>query len=162
MGRSVERKQVPEVEWKGIVWKAAYDRLSIKELLTTLKGFGPMEILAFEKPGCFHGELSVSLSEKQTREVTLYHLEVLGPKQQGQGRDALKHLKKIFGGGLYVEDPGIIRVRNADQDSLPFWIKMFEEGLIDAVDAEGFSLQPRAADAEAKSPVADASGSMNR
>jgi hypothetical protein len=158
----VETKQVPEVEWKSIVWKAAYDRLSIKELLTILKGFGPMEILAFEKPNYFRGELSVSLSEKQTREVTLYHLEVLGPKRQGQGRAALEHLRKIFGGGLYVEDPGIIRVKNADQDSMPFWVKMFNEGLIDALDAEGCSLQPHAGDVEAKPTVADAAGNMNR
>jgi hypothetical protein len=158
----VEGKQVPEVEWKGIVWKAAYDRLSIKELLTILKGFGPMEILAFEKPSCFRGELSVSLSEEKTREITVYHLEVLGPKRQGQGRAALEHLRKIFGGGLYVEDPGIIRVKNADQDSLPFWVKMYNEGLIDALDAEGCSLQSHVGDVEAKPTVADAAGNMNR
>jgi len=153
---------VPEVEWKSIVWKAAYDRLSIKELLTILKGFGPMEILAFEKPNYFRGELSVSLLEKQTREVTLYHLEVLGPKRQGQGRAALEHLRKIFGGGLYVEDPGIIRVKNADQDSMAFWVKMFNEGLIDALDAEGCSLHPHAGEVEAKPTVVDAAGNMNR
>jgi hypothetical protein len=158
----VERKQVPEVEWKGIVWSAAYDRLSIKELLTILKGFGPMEILAFEKPSCFRGELSVSLSEKQMREVTLYHLEVLGSKRQGQGRAALEHLRKIFGGGVYVEDPGIIRVKNADQNSLPFWVKMYNEGLIDALDGEGCSLQPHAGDIEARPAVADAAGNMHR
>jgi hypothetical protein len=153
---------VAEVEWKGIVWKAAYDPLSIKELLTILKGFGPMEILAFEKPGCFRGELSVSLSEKKIREITVYHLEVLGPRRQGQGRAALEHLRKIFGGELYVEDPGVIRVRNADQDSLPFWVKMYHERLIDALDAEGYSLQPHAGDVEAKSAAADVSSSMNR
>jgi hypothetical protein len=153
---------VAEVEWKGIVWKAAYGRLSIKELLTILKGFGPMEVLAFEKPGCFRGELSVSLLDKESREITLYHLEVLGPRRQGQGRAALEQLRKIFGGGLYVEDPGVIRVKNANQDSLPFWIRMFKDGLIDALDAEGYALHPHAGDAETKPSAADVSGSMNR
>jgi len=38
---------VAEIEWKGIIWKAGIlVMLGVKELLTILKGFGPMEILA--------------------------------------------------------------------------------------------------------------------
>lgn len=137
-----------EIEWKGIIWKAAYGDLSVKELLTILKGFGPMEILAFEKPGCFRGELSLSISEKGTREITLYHLQVLSSKRQGEGRRALMLLKKIFGGELYVEDPGIIRVKNVNEASVLFWAQMFREGLIDALESDAFSLHPHISEAE--------------
>ncbi len=44
-----------EIEWKGILWKAAYGDLSVKDLLTVLKGYGPMEILEFEKPAACRG-----------------------------------------------------------------------------------------------------------
>lgn len=146
-----------EIEWKGIVWKAAYGDFSIKELLTILKGFGPMEILAFEKPGCFRGQLSLSMSEKGTKELTVYHLEVLGAKRQGQGRSALKLLKKIFGGELYVEDPGIIRVKNANRDSLLFWLQMYREGLIDAVESEDVSLPPQSSEADVSRAIEEIS-----
>ncbi|HAA04233.1 MAG TPA: hypothetical protein DCZ69_11650 [Syntrophobacteraceae bacterium] len=137
-----------EIEWKGIIWKAAYGDLGVKELLTILKGFGPMEILAFEKPGYFRGELSLSLSEKGAREITLYHLQVIGTKRKGEGRRALRLLRKIFGGELYVEDPGFIRVKNVNEKSFLFWAQMYREGLIDALDSEQLSLQPRMHEAE--------------
>lgn len=38
-----------EIEWKGAIWKAAYGDLSVKDLLTILKGFGPMEVLEFKR-----------------------------------------------------------------------------------------------------------------
>ena len=125
-----------EIEWKGAVWRAAYGDLSIKELLTILKGFGPMEILEFEKPGCCRGQISLSSTKDGKKEITLYHLEVLGDKRQGLGREGLKWLRKIFKGELYVEDPGVIRVLNANAESLRFWMKMFREGIIDALDSE--------------------------
>jgi hypothetical protein len=126
-----------EIEWKGAVWRAAYGNYSIKELLTILKGYGPMELLEFEKPGRFRGQISLTLSEEGRKGITLYHLEVLGPERQGQGRAALEWLREIFKGELFVEDPGkLIRVKNADDASLPFWIKMFREGVIDALDSD--------------------------
>ncbi len=130
-----------EIEWKGIIWKAAYGDLSIKDLLTILKGYGPMEILKFRKPGAFWGEISVSLAPDGTKEITIYHLEVEGPRRQGLGREALRCLKSIFKGDVFVEDPGrIIRVTNADQVSLPFWVKMFAEGIIDSLESENLKL----------------------
>ncbi len=130
-----------EIEWKGIIWKAAYGDLPIKDLLTILKGHGPMEVLQFRKPGAFWGELSVSLSPQGTKEITIYHLEVEGQRRRGKGRQALLYLKSIFRGEVFVEDPGrVIRVANADQASLPFWIKMHLEGIIDALESEHVSL----------------------
>ncbi|MEJ5347977.1 MAG: hypothetical protein WHS46_04725 [Desulfosoma sp.] len=130
-----------EIEWKGIIWKAAYGDLPIKDLLTILKGHGPMEVLRFRKPGAFWGELSVSLSPQGTKEITIYHLEVEGARRRGKGRQALLYLKSIFRGEVFVEDPGrVIRVTNADQASLPFWIKMYLEGIIDALESEHVSL----------------------
>lgn len=125
-----------EIEWKGAIWKAAYGDFPIKELLTILKGFGPMEIVEFEKPGCYRGQISLSSSKDGKKEITLYHLEVFGDRRRGQGREALQWLKKIFKGELYVEDPGVIRVKNANMESLLFWVKMFREGLVDAIDSE--------------------------
>lgn len=130
-----------EIEWKGIIWKAAYGDLPIKDLLTILKGHGPMEVLRFRKPGAFWGELSVSLTPRGTKEITIYHLEVEGPRRRGMGRQALLCLKTIFRGEVFVEDPGrVIRVTNANQASLPFWIKMHLEGIIDALESEHVSL----------------------
>ena len=137
-----------EIEWKGAVWRAAYGDLPIKELLTILKGFGPMEILEFEKPGCCKGQISLSSSQEGKKEMTLYHLEVFGDKRQGRGREALRWLRKIFKGELYVEDPGVIRVRNADEESLLFWVKMFREGIIDAIDSEMCQLYPEMSEPE--------------
>ncbi len=125
-----------EIEWKGAIWRAAYGELSVKELLTILKGFGPMEILEFERPGHYWGQISLSLSKENKKEITIYHLEVMGSRRGGKGRDALLWLKKIFKGDLYVEDPGVIRVKNANQESLRFWVKMFREGHIEALDSE--------------------------
>jgi hypothetical protein len=139
---------VAEIEWKGAVWKAAYGSLSVKELLTILKGFGPMETLAFEKPGCCAGQLSISLSGEGKKQITLYHLEVFECKRKGHGREALQWLKGIFKGQLFVEDPGLIVVKGADRQSLLFWVKMFREGLIDALDAEDIELYPHMSDEE--------------
>lgn len=147
-GRSAERERVAEVEWKGAIWKAAYGSLSVKEILTILKGFGPMETLEFEKPGLFRGHLSLSLSEEKAKVITLYHLDVAGEQRQGQGRLALQWLKKIFKGELYVEDPGVIRVKNANERSGLFWVQMFREGLIDAIDGGLCVLNPGMTGAE--------------
>jgi hypothetical protein len=142
---------VAEIEWKGIIWKAAYGDLPIKDLLTILKGHGPMEVLRFRKPGAFWGELSVSLTPRGTKEITIYHLEVEGPRRRGMGRQALLCLKTIFRGEVFVEDPGrVIRVTNANQASLPFWIKMHLEGIIDALESESVSLSPETPREEAE------------
>ena len=124
-----------EIEWKGVVWRAAYGDHSVKDLLTILKGFGPMEIVEFEKPGCFRGEISLALTPEGKKQITLYHLEVLGPKRKGQGRMALQWLKATFREGeVHVEDPGKAARANSDaDDTLFFWIGMFREGIIDAL-----------------------------
>jgi hypothetical protein len=127
---------VVEVEWKGALWRAAYGELSLKEVLTILKGFGPMEVIQFERPGCCRGQLSLSLTSEGVKAITLFHLEVMAEKGQGHGRETLSWLKRIFKGSLVVEDPGVILVRNADQSSLLFWVKMFREGLVDGIDCE--------------------------
>lgn len=131
-----------EIEWKGAVWRAAFGSLSVKELLTILKGFGPMEILEFEKPGLARGQVSLSLSSEGKKQITLYHLEVEGIRRKGQGRVALLWLKQIFKGDLYVEDPGVILVKNANEETLLFWVKMFREGLIEALESEMCALKP--------------------
>jgi hypothetical protein len=133
---------VAEIEWKGAVWRAAFGSLSVKELLTILKGFGPMEILEFEKPGLARGQVSLSLSSEGKKQITLYHLEVEGIRRKGQGRVALLWLKQIFKGDLYVEDPGVILVKNANEETLLFWVKMFREGLIEALESEMCALKP--------------------
>ncbi len=131
-----------EIEWKGITWKAAFGNFSYKELLTILKGYGSMEIVSFEKPGFFKGYLSISLNEIGTRDITLYYLEVQGPRRQGQGRNALSELKKIFKGRIFVEDPGeILTNEYSITESLLFWIQMFREGLIDGVESDHLALQ---------------------
>ena len=129
-------RKVEEVHWKGAVWKAAYGNLSVKELLTTLKGFGPMEVLAFEKPGVLRGELGLCLAEDGSKTITLFHLEVTGEQREGRGREALQWLKDIFKGEVVVEDPGSIRVESPTEESLPFWIKMYREGLVDVLEGE--------------------------
>jgi len=139
---------VAEIEWKGAVWRAAFGSLSVKELLTILKGFGPMETLSFEKPGCCCGEISVSLTGEGKKQITLYHLEVLGKKRAGTGRAALQWLRSVFKGDLFVEDPGFIMVKGANRESLLFWLSMFREGLIDALDAENMELHPHMSDQE--------------
>jgi len=141
---------VAEIEWKGVTWRAAYGSLSVKELLTILKGFGPMEILEFEKPQCFRGHISLSLSGEGVKEITLYHLEVLGSKREGQGRAALQWLKKTFKGQLFLEDPGVIRVRNMNLESRPFWIKMRREGLVDVMEEDSSFLEPESDEASSR------------
>jgi len=139
---------VAEIEWKGAIWKAAFGNLSVKELLTILKGFGPMEILEFEKSGLFRGQIGVCLSPDGIKEITVYHIEVLGEKRGGRGREALRWLKKIFNGELFVEDPGFIHVMNANGESMLFWVKMFREGLIGSLDSEACNLYPEMDEAE--------------
>jgi hypothetical protein len=139
---------VAEIEWKGAVWRAAYGSLSVKELLTILKGFGPMEILEFEKPDLVTGQVSVSLSPEGKKQITLYHLEVEGARRKGQGRATLLWLRQIFKGDLYVEDPGVILVKNANAETLLFWVKMFREGLIEALESELCALQPEMSEEE--------------
>ncbi len=95
-----------------------------------------METLEFEKVGFSRGQISISLSSEGSKQITLYFLEVFTGKQQGSGRATLQWLNKIFKGKLYVEDPGVIHVKNADDESLLFWIKMYREGLIEALDNE--------------------------
>lgn len=137
-----------EIEWKGAVWRAAYGSLSVKELLTILKGFGPIETLEFEKPQCCKGEVSISLSNEGKKQITLYNLEVLGSRRVGTGRAALQWLRSIFKGELFVEDPGFIMVKGANRESLLFWVRMFREGLIDALDSEAIALHPQMSDQE--------------
>lgn len=137
-----------EIEWKGAIWKAAFGNLSVKELLTILKGFGPMEVVEFEKPGCYRGQISLCLSPEGIKEITIYHLEVIEGKRVGQGREALLWLKKIFKGELYVEDPGVILVKNANGESILFWVKMFREGLIGSLESDLCGLYPEMDEAE--------------
>ncbi len=136
------------IEWKGIKWKAAHGDLSIPELLTTLKGFGPMEVLEFEKPGCYRGEMSLCLTEEGKKEISLYCLDVLGEKRTGHGRSALKELKRIFKGDVYAEDPGTASADCAPEPNLLFWVTMFREGLVDVVEWERISLGPGMSEAE--------------
>ncbi len=130
-----------EIEWKGIIWKAAFGNFTYKELLTILKGYGSMEIVAFEKPQKFKGYLSIALNKEGTRDITLYYIEILGPKRHGLGREALKELRKIFQGKIFIEDPGeILTNEYTITESLLFWIRMFEEGLIDGLESDHLKL----------------------
>jgi len=132
-----------EVEWKGIIWKAAFGTFSYKELLTILKGYGSMEILSFEKPGHFKGMASIALNTGGTRDLTIYYLEVLGPRRAGLGRKALLELKRIFQGKIFVEDPGeILTDEYSITESILFWIQMFREGVIDGLDSDLVRLHP--------------------
>ena len=135
-----------EVCWKDIIWTGANKELGIKELLTILKGYGPLEVLHFENPTKYRGELSVWLDEEGLKHISLFHLEVFGEKRRGLGREVLKCLRKIFGGDVYVQDPGEapvpaemaggIHVRQPNRESAMFWIKMFEERLIQSVEGD--------------------------
>ncbi len=135
------------VDWKGARWEAAHSSLSIPEVLTVLKGFGPMEVLRFEKPGCFGGEMSLCLTDDGSKEITLYHLEITGPKNQGGGRAALKWLREVFKGAIFLEFPDVVHSRPY-HPSLPFWLKMYREGLVDGLDCENFYLSPGATASE--------------
>ena len=92
-----------------------------------------MEILAFEWPDLFKGELSISLDENGLKHITIFWLEILGEKKRGIGRFALAYLRKIFQSQVHVEDAGYFHVKNVTNDSLLFWIKMFEEGIIQSL-----------------------------
>ena len=137
-----------EIEWKGILWKAAYGNLSVKDLLTVLKGFGPMEILEFEKPATCRGMISLCLSADGTREITIHQLEVQGEKRKGKGRATLQGLRNIFKGETWVEYPDLSAEQETMRGSLPFWVKMYREGLIDGLECEGLCLYPGMDEAE--------------
>jgi len=142
-----------QVVWKDIVWTGEDRELGIKELLTILKGYGPMEVLTFEKPGHYRGKISLWLDEKGVKHITLYHLEVIGEKRKGAGRQGLQHLQQIFGGDLHVEDPGEpapveemaggIHVRQPNPESAMFWLKMFEENLVQSVEGDLMNLDEK-------------------
>ncbi|MCG6943738.1 MAG: hypothetical protein LJE87_00180 [Deltaproteobacteria bacterium] len=135
-----------EVCWKDIIWTGADKELGIKEVLTVLKGYGPLEVLHFENPSKYKGKLSVWLDEQGLKHVSLFHLEVLGEKRRGLGREMIECLRKIFGGDVYVQDPGEIptakemaggiHVQEPNPESALFWIKMFEEKLIQSVEGD--------------------------
>jgi hypothetical protein len=141
-----ERQVMAEVCWKDIIWTGADKELGIKEVLTVLKGYGPLEVLHFENPSKYKGELSVWLDERGLKHISLFHLEVLGEKRKGLGREMIQCLRKIFGGDVYVQDPGEIptakemgggiHVREPNRESALFWIKMFEEKLIQSVEGD--------------------------
>lgn len=136
------------IDWKGAQWEAAHTSLSIPEILTVLKGFGPMEVLRFINPGHFRGEMSLCITDDGTREVTLYNLEVEPPQRHGMGRTALRWLRQIFKGPIFLEFPDLPASGLSVHPSLPFWFRMYREGLIDALDCENFYLDPAANDAE--------------
>ena len=135
-----------EVCWKDIIWTGADKELGIKELLTVLKGYGALEVLHFENPSKYKGELSVWLDEQGLKHISLFHLEVLGEKRKGLGREMIQCLRKIFGGEVYVQDPGeipaakemagSIHVQEPNRESALFWIRMFEEKLIQSVEGD--------------------------
>jgi hypothetical protein len=139
-----------QVIWKDIVWTGEDRDLGIKELLTILKGYGPMEVIHFEKPGHYNGKISLWLDEKGVKHITLYHLEVMGEKRKGVGRQALQYLQDIFGGDVHVEDPGEptqpeemaggIHVRQPNQESAMFWIEMFRANLVQSVEGDLMTL----------------------
>lgn len=131
-----------EIEWKGAIWKAAYGELSVKDLLTTLKGFGPMEILEFDKPGTCRGQISLCRSEEDYKEITIHDMEVFPGKRKGRGRETLQWLKQTFKGKVYVEYPEFSPEEESRKGCLPFWVKMLREGLIDGLECEMFCLYP--------------------
>jgi hypothetical protein len=115
-----------------------------------LKAYGPLEVLHFDNPGKYKGELSLWLDEQGRKHISLFHLEVIGEKRRGLGREALMSLRKIFGGDVYVQDPGEvtsseentggIQVQEPNRESAMFWIKMFEEELIQSVEGDLMNL----------------------
>jgi hypothetical protein len=146
--KSPESRYVADIEWKGARWESARTSLTIPDLLTILKGYGPMEVLRFRMPGRFRGEMSLCLTEDGSKEVTLYHLEVIGLLRQGQGRAALQWLKKIFRGAIYLEFPDLPDPALGFHPTMPFWFQMYREGFVDALDCENFYLSPQASAAE--------------
>jgi len=132
------------VDWKGAKWEAYGGSLSIPELLTILKGHGPMEVLRFEIPGRFSGELSLCITEGGNREVTLYNLEVLDLRLAGDGRAALRWLRETFKGAIFLEFPDPPDPLIGFHPTMPFWLEMYKEGLIDSLDCEYFFLDSQA------------------
>lgn len=137
-----------EIEWKGVLWKAAYGELSVKDLLTVLKGYGPMEILDFESPAKCRGRISLCLSEDGMRETTIHDLTVSAEQRKGQGRETLRWLRSVFKGRIYVEYPDVSAEEESRVGSLPFWVKMYREGLIDGLECGMFCLYPEMGEAE--------------
>ncbi len=132
--------------WKGAKWEAYRSSLSIPDLLTVMKGYGPMEILTFEVPGRFKGEMSLCLCPDGAKEITLYDLEVCCEKRHGIGREALGWLRRIYKGySIFVEFPDLPDPEIGIHPTMPFWLQMYRETLIDAISCETFYLEPRAA-----------------
>lgn len=134
--KKVAREEGAAIEWKGAIWRGATSDLSIKDLLTTLKGHGPTETLEFIRAGHCRGKISLGLTREGVKEVTVFDLEIFGEKRQGKGREALEWLKKVFDGELYAQDFGIHRQRSGPEESLPFWIEMFRQGIIAGLESE--------------------------
>ncbi|MGC9196006.1 MAG: hypothetical protein ACP5IL_11195 [Syntrophobacteraceae bacterium] len=132
------------IDWKGAKWEAYYSSLSIPELLTVLKGYGPMEVLCFEVSGRFKGQLSLCLTEDGSKEITLYHLEVSCKKRAGCGRQALRWIRETFRGTIFLEFPNSPDPETGFHPTMPFWFQMYREGLVDALDCENFYLTPQA------------------
>lgn len=132
------------IKWKGANWEAYYSSLSIPELLTILKGYGPMELLRFEVPEQFKGELSLCITDDGSKEITLYHLEVCGNKRVGLGRGALRWLRETFKGAIFLEFPDLPDPAIGFHPTMPFWFEMYREGMIDALDCENMYLAPQA------------------
>ena len=132
------------IEWKDAKWEGYHGSLSVPELLTVLKGHGSMEVLKFEIPDRFKGEMSLCLTDEGSKEVTLYHLEVCGERRQGMGREALRWLREIFRGSIFLEFPDSPDPETGFHPSIQFWFKMYCEGLIDGIDCETCYLEPGA------------------
>ncbi len=137
-----------EIEWKGAFWKTAYGELSVKDLLTILKGFGPMEILEFYNPGTCRGQISLCVSEAGAKEITIHDLVIHGDRRKGHGRKTLQWLKHVFKGEVHVDYPEFSAAEEASQGSLPFWVKMYREGLIDGLEGGMYCLYPEMGEAE--------------
>ncbi len=131
------------IDWKGAKWEAYHGSLSISELLTVLKGYGPMEILRFEVPGRFIGEMNLCLTGGGSKEITLYRLEVCGKVRHGVGREALRWLKHIFKCAIFLEFPDAPDPESGLHPTMPFWFQMYREGLIEALDCEICYLDPQ-------------------
>ncbi len=136
------------VEWKGAIWRGVRTDLSVAELLATLKGYGPMEIIEFVKPGCWRGRMNLGITEEGKREVTVFELVVHGEKGKGKGRSALKWLGKIFDAEVYAQEFGGGHLRDWPETSLPFWIRMFREGILAEVQVDAFCLYRGMTEAE--------------
>ena len=132
------------IDWKGAKWEAYHGSLSIPELLTVLKGYGPMEVLRFEVQGRFKGEMSLCLTDDGSKEITLYRLEVYGEVRHGVGREALRWLRGIFKGAIFLEFSDLPDPEIGLHPTMPFWFQMYREGLIDALDCEIYYLSPQA------------------